>query len=102
MPTTSGSHPTRPAKIVGADRSFKTRFKGKSQEDQQAIQNALRELERDRGAPSLRVSKVRGVRDSLWEARASRSLRITFTLEHGEIWLRNNCTHDQVYRRPAR
>lgn len=99
MPTTSGNHPARPAKIVGAARGFKKRFKGKSPEDRQAIENALRELERDRGAPSLRVSKVRGVPGSLWEARASRSLRITFTLERGEIRLRNNCTHDQVYRR---
>lgn len=100
MPTTRGSHPARPAKIVGATRGFKKRFKGKSPEDQQAIRDALRQLERDRGSPSLRVSKVRGVPDSLWEARASRSLRITFTLERGEIRLRNNCTHDQVYRRP--
>lgn len=101
MPTTSGNHPPRPAKIAGVARSFRKRFKGKSPEDQQAIENALRELERDRGAPSLRVSKVRGVPDSLWEARASLSLRITFNLEGGKIWLRNNCTHDQVYRRPA-
>lgn len=99
MPTTSGNHPTRPAKIAGVAPGFKKRFKGKSPEDQQTIENALRKLERDRGAPSLSVSKVRGA-PGLWEARASRSLRITFTLERGEIWLRNNCTHDQVYRRP--
>lgn len=54
-------------------------------------------MEQDLNAPSLRTSKLGG-RDGVWEARASQSLRITFELENGQIWLRNNCTHDQVYR----
>lgn len=54
-------------------------------------------MEQDLNGPSLRTSKLGG-REGLWEARASQSLRITFELENGHIWLRNNCTHDQVYR----
>ena len=54
-------------------------------------------MEQDLNTPSLRTSKLGG-RDGIWEARASQSLRITFEIEKGQIWLRNNCTHDQVYR----
>ncbi len=54
-------------------------------------------MEQDLNTRSLRTSKIGG-RDGVWEARASQSLRITFEIKNGELWLRNNCTHDQVYR----
>lgn len=101
MPTTEGRRPAWPARILGTDRIFRSRLRRKSPEDQRAIAEAIRQMERDLNAPSLRASKVRGSRTGLWEARASRSARITFTVERGGVWLRNNCTHDQVYRRPA-
>ena len=100
MPATEGRHPARPARILGSDRIFRTRLRRKAPDDRRAIENAIRQMERDLNAPSLRVSKVGGSRTGLWEARANRSARITFTVEPGGVWLRNNCTHDQVCRRP--
>ena len=97
MTTSEGRGPARPAKIAGVARAFKKRFNKKSGEHKRAIEEALRQMEQDLNAPSLRTSKMGG-REGIWEARASQSLRITFELENGQIWLRNNCTHDQAYR----
>ncbi len=66
---------------------------------QRLPRDALRKVERVLNAASVRVSEVYG-RNGLQEARAQ-SLRITFTIENSEVWLRNNCSHDQAYRRHA-
>ena len=97
MTTSEDRRQARPVKIAGATRAFKKRFKKKSPEHQSAIEEALRVMEQDLNTRSLRSSKIGG-RDGVWEARASQSLRITFEIKNGELWLRNNCTHDQVYR----
>jgi hypothetical protein len=77
---------------------FKKRLKQKSDEDRQSIENALRLIEVDLNHPSLRVRPIEG-RTEIWEARASRALRLSFSfLDERRIRLRTNCTHDQVYR----
>lgn len=54
-------------------------------------------MERDLNTPSLRCKRLRGV-GNVWQVRASRALRITFSLDGNEVHLRANCTHDQVQR----
>ena len=97
MTTSEGRRPARPTEIAGVARAFKKRFSKKSPEHKQAIEEALRLMVEDLNTPSLRVSKMGG-RGDIWEARASQSLRITFEIDQGKVWLRTNCTHDQAYR----
>ena len=49
--------------------------------------------------PALRVKKIKGT-GNIWEARVSRSLRMTFQLEGGTIVLRNIGQHDEILGRP--
>jgi len=50
--------------------------------------------------PSLRVKRVKGTQD-IWEASATKSIRITFRfLETDLIQLRNVGSHEQVFRPP--
>ena len=89
-----------PKSPTGVTRRFKKQLRAKSEQDRVAIQRALERLLDDPGYPSLETKKVRGT-DGIWEARASRSLRVTFEFdEAGYITLRNNCSHDAVLRDP--
>lgn len=55
-------------------------------------------MERDLNHPSLNVQPIQGM-PGLWEARASGSLRISFSfVDPDAIQLHVNCTHDEVYR----
>ena len=49
--------------------------------------------------PALRAKKVKGT-ENIWEARVSRSLRITFQIEGDTIILRNTGHHDETLERP--
>jgi mRNA interferase RelE/StbE len=49
--------------------------------------------------PGLRVKKIKGT-EYIWEARASRSLRMTFQIEEDTIILRNIGQHDETLNRP--
>jgi mRNA-degrading endonuclease RelE of RelBE toxin-antitoxin system len=49
--------------------------------------------------PSLGVKKMKGTRN-IWEARASRSLRMTFQLIGNVIILRNIGHHDDTLNQP--
>ena len=89
----------RPIKLADAARNFAKGYKKKSQENQSAVDEALRHLERDLYYPSLRARKITGGRD-VWEARASDSVRLTFEFaDENSVRLRNCCTHD-IYRNP--
>ncbi len=50
-------------------------------------------MERGLTHPSLGVKKIKGTKN-IWEARASRSLRITFNFEGDTIILRTVGEHD--------
>ena len=49
--------------------------------------------------PSLRVKKIEGTR-GIWEARASRSIRLSFEFRDDILILRNVGDHDEVTRGP--
>jgi hypothetical protein len=49
--------------------------------------------------PALRVKRIQGT-SKIWEARASRSLRITFAVEGEDLILRNVGHHDAALRKP--
>jgi hypothetical protein len=68
-------------------------------EDRERIKKALGLLDSDWRHPSLHVKRVQGTRD-IWEARASRSLRLTFNLLGDLILLRNVGLHDETLANP--
>ena len=78
---------------------FRRAYQSLSKEDQERVKKALRLMTEDLKYPSLRVKKMRGTA-GIWEARASRSLRITFQMEEGALLLRNVGKHDDALNRP--
>ena len=75
------------------------RYRSLSQDDQKRVQKALRQMTDDLRYPSLRVKRIQGT-SKIWEARASRSLRITFEVEGEDLILRNVGPHDAALRKP--
>jgi mRNA-degrading endonuclease RelE of RelBE toxin-antitoxin system len=65
---------------------FHRDYKRLEQTEQRAIKRALERLRDDIDYPSLRVKKMSG-REEVWEARASRDLRITFMFQEPETLL---------------
>ena len=78
---------------------FKNAFRDLNERDRQRVEKALRLMVGDLRHPGLRVKKMEGTRD-IWEARASRSVRITFQVEKDTIVLRNVGAHDATLKRP--
>jgi mRNA interferase RelE/StbE len=65
----------------------------------ESVRKALRLLAADPRHPSLRVKKMQGTTD-IWEARASRSLRLTFDMRDDVMVLRNVGSHDHTLDHP--
>ncbi len=78
---------------------FKRRYRSLTQEDQKRIQKALRKMADDLRNPALRVKRIQGT-SKIWEARASRFLRIIFEGEGEYLILRNVGPHDATFRKP--
>ena len=78
---------------------FKKAWKQLNEDEKELARKALRNLAADIRYPTLRVKKMKGV-EQLWEARASRSLRMTFRIEGDVIILRNIGRHDETLERP--
>ncbi len=85
-------------KITRTER-FKKAWRRLSEGDKALARKALKNLERDLGYPGLKTKKMEGTKD-IWEARVSRSSRMTFNVEGGEIILRNIGRHDETLERP--
>ena len=68
-------------------------------EEKVSARKALKTLAADMKYPSLQVKKVVGAKD-IWEARGSRSLRITFQIRDDVVILRNIGHHDEVLKQP--
>jgi mRNA-degrading endonuclease RelE of RelBE toxin-antitoxin system len=83
-------------RLLVTDR-FQRAARALSADDRQRVQKALRLMAEDLKHPSLRVRKIQGTK-GIWEARASRSLRITFQMETGALLLRNVGPHDATLR----
>jgi mRNA interferase RelE/StbE len=78
---------------------FHRAFAALSEMDQKQVQEALRSMAEDLRHPGLRVKRIQGT-EGIWEARASRSLGITFETEGDAIVLRNVGRHDDTPGRP--
>jgi len=71
---------------------FKRDYKRLTLQSQKRINQALLQMERDLKYPSLETKKLKGT-NSIWEARASKNLRITFNLKGKLIILRTVGEH---------
>ena len=61
--------------------------------DREKVNKALVKMEKDLHYPSLFIKKMKGT-ENIWEARASDSLRITFSREGNGVYLRTTGHHD--------
>jgi len=78
---------------------FKKAWKHLNEEEQAIARKAIKNLAMDIRYPALRTKKVTGT-EYIWEARVSRSLRMTFQIERDTILLRNIGHHDEALERP--
>jgi mRNA interferase RelE/StbE len=78
---------------------FKKAWQRLTEAEKELARKAIRNLVLDIRYPALRVKKIKGT-DHIWEARASRSLRLTFEIEGNTITLRNIGHHDDTLERP--
>ena len=78
---------------------FKRAWRHLTREEKVSARKAIGNLAADMSYPALRVKKIRGT-DSIWEARASHSLRMTFQVEGDTAILRNIGYHDETLTRP--
>jgi mRNA-degrading endonuclease RelE of RelBE toxin-antitoxin system len=85
--------------ILERTERFKRAAKKLDQPDRERLARALERLAIDLRHPSLRVKRVQGTA-SVWEARASDELRITFEMIDGGVLLRNVGRHDATLRSP--
>jgi len=77
---------------------FRRDYKKFTSQSQKRINQALLQMERDLKHPSLDTKKLKGT-NSVREARASKSLRITFNLKSKLIILRTMGEH-KILNRP--
>jgi mRNA interferase RelE/StbE len=78
---------------------FKKAWKELKEDEKELARKAITNLANDMRYPALRVRKMQGAKN-VWEARASRSLRITFQIVGDLIILRNIGHHDETLGRP--
>ena len=78
---------------------FEKAYRSLSQEQQLAVDEHLRVLERHWRHPSLHTKKLHGTRN-IWALRISRDLRLTFEPTRAGILLRNVGPHDPTLRSP--
>ena len=78
---------------------FRRAYRSLASEEQKRVQNALRRMAENLRHPGLRVKRIRGTQ-GIWEARASRALRLTFEVEGNKIILRNVGSHDATLKKP--
>ena len=78
---------------------FRRAYRSLSPQDRKRVQKALRLMTEDLRYPGLRIKRIQGTA-KIWEARASRSLRITFEVEGEDLILRNVGHHDDALRKP--
>lgn len=78
---------------------FQRAYADLDDEQVRLAKKALRLLTSNPRHPSLRVKKMQGTAD-IWEARASRSLRLTFEMRGDVILLRNVGAHNETLRHP--
>jgi mRNA-degrading endonuclease YafQ of YafQ-DinJ toxin-antitoxin module len=85
-------------RIARTDR-FKKAWGQLTDEQKALARKAIENLVADMKYPSLREKKIKGT-EYIWEARVSRSLRMTFQIVGDTIILRNIGQHDETWGRP--
>lgn len=78
---------------------FRKAWERLNEEEKEVARKAIRNLAANIRYPALKAKKIKGTED-IWEARASRSLRMTFQIEDDTIILRNIGRHDETLERP--
>jgi len=84
--------------VARTDR-FRRAYQRLTKQEKEQARKSVTLLARDPRHPGLRAKKIQGT-EKIWEARASRSLRITFHIEGNTIFLRNIGAHDRVLDKP--
>jgi mRNA-degrading endonuclease RelE of RelBE toxin-antitoxin system len=77
---------------------FRRAYRALSVQDRKRVQKALHLMAADLRHPSLVVKRIQGT-TKIWEARASRSLRITFEVDGQTLVLRNVGHHQRALRK---
>ena len=85
-------------KIARTDH-FKAAWSRLEEKDKKSARKAIENLMANMNYPSLRVKKIKGT-SNIWEARASRALRITFQVDSDIVILRNVGHHDETLKQP--
>ena len=78
---------------------FKRAYQELKPEDRSLADKAIRFLATNTRYPSLRVRKIKGT-EGIWEARVSRSIRMTFQMQGDLVILRNIGQHDEALGSP--
>jgi len=78
---------------------FQRAYNELDDDDAERVKKAIRLLAADPRYPGLRVKKMQGT-ENIWEARASRLLRLTFEMHGDLIVLRNVGAHDVTLKKP--
>lgn len=78
---------------------FKAVYRELSPSNRQQARKAIRLLRENPRHPGLRVKRIKGT-EGIWEARVSRSIRMTFEVHGDLIILRNIGKHDKTLARP--
>ena len=78
---------------------FKKAWNELNEGEKDLARKALKNLATDLRYPALKIKKMHGV-EHIWEARVSRSLRMTFEIGGDTIVLRNIGRHDETLERP--
>ena len=84
---------------IARTEGFKKAWKQLTEAQKVLARKAIENLIVDMRYPGLGVKKIKGT-EHIWEARVSRSLRMTFQIEGDIIILRNIGQHDETLERP--
>jgi len=84
---------------VARTERFKRAYRKLSRENRERARKAIRQLVEDPRHPGLRVKRIKGTRN-VWEARVSRSCRLTFEAQGDTYLLRNIGEHNKVLKKP--
>lgn len=78
---------------------FEKAYQRLNQPQRRAVEKALSFVVNNIRHPSLRVKKIEGT-TGIWEARASKSIRLSFEFRDDTLVLRNVGGHNEVLRGP--
>ena len=85
-------------KIARTER-FRRSYRKLPPEDKELVKKAIRLLMENPRHPGLRVKRIKGT-VGIWEARVSRSCRMTFEIRGDMYLLRNVGKHDETLKKP--